>query len=129
MGRASRTSWDDGIAIGVSALCLVHCLALPVMIALSPALSSLIGFPEQLHLLFIAIAFPVSSFAMVRGYQLHGAVLPAVWAVIGLALLVAGVLTGRSPLIETSLSVAGSLALVAGHRANWIRRVAAGRAN
>lgn len=109
----------DGTAIGASFLCFVHCLVLPVAIAFMPALGALISLPESAHLVLFITAVPVSSVAIVAGYRRHGAALPGVVAIAGLMLIGVGALAGAPLLVETSVTVAGSLALAVGHLWNW----------
>src|SRR3990170_8712658 len=101
----------DGTAVGASLLCLIHCLLLPLVIALFPALGGLIGLPESLHILLFATAVPVSALAIVAGYRRHGSMLPGSIAVAGLGLIGGGALAGLPLLLETSVTVVGSLAL------------------
>lgn len=109
-GRAA-----DRLAIGSSVACLVHCLVLPLAIAVAPALARVVGATESLHLAIFLIAVPASALAMLAGYRRHGLVVPALMALIGLALIGAGALAGLRFAIETSVTVAGSLVLAAAH--------------
>lgn len=109
----------DGTAVGASILCLIHCLFLPIAIALFPALGGLIGLPESLHVLLFIVAVPVSALAIAAGYRRHGAMLPGAIAVAGLAMIGVGALAGLPLLVETSITVMGSLALAFGHLWNW----------
>ena len=56
----------DGMAIAGSALCLIHCLALPLIIAWLPALSDWLSWPESVHLWILLAALPLSFFALWR---------------------------------------------------------------
>jgi hypothetical protein len=120
-------SWLDGFAIGASALCLVHCLALPLIFAVAPAATRLLGMPAWFHVAAFAVAVPASALAMLRGYRLHGVLLPVIFATLGLFLLGLGALAGFRLFLETGVTVAGSLILAAGHLRNWrLQRRAAG---
>src|SRR3989337_4105680 len=92
----------DGTAVGPSPQCLIHCLLLPLGIALFPALGGLIGLPESLHILLFAAAVPVSALAIVAGYRRHGAMLPGSLAVAGLVLIGVGALARLPPLLASS---------------------------
>lgn len=108
----------DASAVGLSFACLVHCLALPILAAVSP----LIGvFAEQewIHRVFVLLALPVSGFAIWR--SLTGA---RSWsfialAVMGLALLIAGAFVEALEPNETALTVAGAVILTAAHILRW----------
>jgi len=112
-------AWWDAFAVGASALCLVHCLALPLILALAPAASTVLGMPAWFHQAAFALAVPASALAMRRGYLHHGAVLPALLGMIGLVLLGLGALCGFRILLETGFTVSGSVLLAAGHFRNW----------
>ncbi|HXH51999.1 MAG TPA: MerC domain-containing protein [Sphingomicrobium sp.] len=109
----------DGTAIGASMLCLVHCLLLPLAVALVPTLGALARVPESAHLVLFAVAVPVSAVAIVGGYRRHGALLPGAVALSGLVLIGVGALAGLPMLVETSVTVLGSVALAVGHLWNW----------
>lgn len=112
----------DRVAVVLSGLCLVHCLALPVLLAAMPFLS---GFAEtHWHLPMLAIALPVSLVAIVIGYRRHGNRAIVAGAAAGLVLLVAGATLGHAVLGETVdrvLTVAGSVVLAAVHWQNSLR--------
>ena len=117
-----RSTLLDGAAIGASLLCLIHCIGLPILFALLPALAS-IGLPssEWLHLLLLLTAIPVSALALVGGWRAHGRVVPMLLGALGLAGLAAGLAFDSVPGAETALTVAGSLALAMAHIGNWRR--------
>jgi len=112
----------DGSAIGLSTLCLIHCLALPVAAALLPMLGAWAE-AEWLHILFVAVAAPLSALALLQGA--HGRRAPASLmglAAIGVGLLAFGAFAAPSEAMETTLTVAGSLCLASAHIWNWLRR-------
>jgi hypothetical protein len=108
----------DGGAIALSALCLAHCLALPLVFAAAPSLAAL--FPDQawVHPLILGLAAPLATVALWRGWSRHGDRRPAVLGVIGIALLGGGVVAGDDGL-GTVLTVLGGLTLAAAHLHNW----------
>lgn len=117
-----RSTFLDSAAIGASLLCLIHCIGLPILFALLPALAT-IGLPssEWLHLVLLLTAIPISGLALVGGWRAHGAVVPLLLGGVGLAGLAAGLVFGSMPGAETALTVAGSLALAMAHIGNWRR--------
>lgn len=118
-GRPPRSAHLDAAAIGASFACLVHCLLLPLVLALAPAASHLVQLPDYLHAAVFFFALPVSALAMLRGYRRHGLRLPAVVGALGLILIGAGAAGGLWTLTETGLTVAGSALLAIGHAINW----------
>jgi len=109
----------DGLAISASFLCLVHCLALPLVIAALPALASLFDVPESFHVWMLAIAVPLSGLAIGLGWRRHGRIVPVILALAGLALMSWGALGGVAPGVETALTTLGGLCLAGGHIRNW----------
>lgn len=121
--RSQITNSLDGLAITVSTVCLVHCLALPVLFALLPAWSSWLDLPETVHLWMLLIALPLSSFVLWRA-RLHS---PRGWQVVwlgaaGLSGMTAGLFVeGQS--LETLVTSIGAAMLAGAHIINWRRRV------
>lgn len=109
----------DGVAIGASILCLIHCLVLPLLIVLLPTLAAFLAFPESFHLWALALAVPTSVLALTTGYRRHRRILPTAVALPGLVLLALGALLAPTDAMETMLSVAGALLLALGHGLNW----------
>ena len=58
---AKSTKWLDGVAVGLSALCLIHCLALPVIVAGLPFLAQFAD--GHLHAQMLLIVLPLSIIA------------------------------------------------------------------
>lgn len=112
-------AWWDAFAIGASALCLAHCLLIPLLLALMPAVTQFLNVPPWFHLAAFAIAVPTSAIAMQRGFRYHGIVMPAVFGAIGLFLLGLGALGGFTILFESVLTIPGSVVLAIGHISNW----------
>lgn len=117
--RARVLSWFDGLAVGASALCLIHCLALPIVIAALPALAARLDLGEGFHLGVLAFALPVSAFALGEGWWRHRGLTPLFVGAAGLVLLAAGLAFEEWVAVETGVTVAGSLLLAGAHVANW----------
>ncbi len=112
----------DVSAIALSGLCLLHCLALPLLAALLPLFGTW-SEAEWVHGVFVLIAVPLTSYALWRAHR-HRPLPAALWllAGTGLALLLAGASGGLGERAETPLTVAGSLALASTHLWNAARR-------
>ena len=61
----------DKAAIGVSLLCVVHCLSIPFIIALGPALNLWFWGSEGFHLALLMVVIPLSLVAFGLGYRYH----------------------------------------------------------
>ena len=68
--NASKSGhWLDLTAVGLSGLCLVHCLALPLVIALLPFLARYSD--GHLHLQMLTVVLPLSTLALTVGFRRH----------------------------------------------------------
>lgn len=61
----------DKAAIGVSLLCVVHCLSIPFILAFGPALNLWIWGSEGFHLALLTVVIPLSLVAFGLGYRFH----------------------------------------------------------
>jgi hypothetical protein len=108
----------DAMAIGLSAACMVHCLALPLLLAVLPAWSTWLALPESLHLWLLAIATPLSLAIMVGRRDRAAGQAPLALAVLGLSLMALGLLV-EGELAEALVSTCGACLLAAAHVLNW----------
>jgi len=118
-GRARRADMVEGAAASASLLCLVHCLALPVLFLLSPGLLQFLPDSPLVHLAAFAFVVPFALGAFWIGYRQHGRRGPGLVGMTGLALLAISLWGGWSPVVEHAISIPASLLLVAGHYRNW----------
>ena len=123
---AARPRLADLLGITLSLTCLVHCLALPLLILLAPALGTWIAMPEWVHAAILMLAQPAAMMAMNGGWRQHGRVAPAALAATGIGLLVAGLAAHEEwmPLADPEtadrlLTSLGAVALVTAHLLNW----------
>jgi hypothetical protein len=119
IAAAANADWVERAAVGGSALCLVHCAGLPLLLAALPALSRLMALPESLHVWALAFALPTSAAALFLGYRGHRERWPLLAGGIGLSLLALGALVLLGGPFETLVTIAGSLCLVFAHLSNW----------
>ena len=119
MSTPRNATLGDTFAIGLSGLCLAHCLALPVLASLLPIAGAWAD-AAWVHWLLVVVAAPVS----LGTFLLPGrrARLFIGLAVLGLALLVSGAAEFPTHELETPLSLIGGLTLAAAHFLNWRRR-------
>lgn len=111
----------DAVAIGLSGLCLIHCLALPVLVGVMPLVGAWAE-AEWVHLALVSLAVPVSIWTLSRPPRDTLPWAAAVLAAIGFVCLIFGALGYPREALETPLTVAGGLALAAAHIFNWRRR-------
>ena len=82
----------DRVGIGLSLLCLFHCLLLPFVVMLMPALEFFpvvesSGHTELVHGGLLLFILPAAYLGWVRGYRRHGNLSVMVTGMVGLALL------------------------------------------
>jgi len=123
---AARPRFADLLGITLSLTCLVHCLALPLLILLAPALGTWIAMPEWVHAAILMLALPAATFAMKDGWRRHGRALPAMLAATGVGFLAAGLAAHEGWLAlpdpestDRLLTSLGAVALVTAHLLNW----------
>jgi hypothetical protein len=123
---AARPRLADLTGIILSLTCLLHCLALPLLLLLAPALSRWIALPEGIHAVILLLALPAAMIAMRDGWRRHRRLAPAILAAIGLGLLALGLsaherwIAAADPeAADRVLTSAGALTLAAAHLVNW----------
>lgn len=114
--RKRSTSWLDRVAIGLSGICLVHCLASAVVLTLLASAGGLLLHP-LVHEIGLALAIVLAAVALGRGWLQHRAVRPALVGLAGLGLM-AGALTVHHGLGETALTIVGVGLVALGHHLN-----------
>ncbi len=110
----------DATGIGLSSLCVIHCLALPVLASMLPVLSSWAE-AEWVHKLFVLLAIPISgSAAFIRGVHYRNLAF-VFFVTLGLALLTASAFLESLHDIERPLTVAGAMIVAIAHLWRWRR--------
>jgi hypothetical protein len=113
--------WDK-LGVAGSGLCLIHCLALPVMVGVLPGLGIAFLADEIVHQILACLLIAVAALAFIPGYRRHrdkrvlllmggglGLILFATWGSERFDLHGSG---------ETFISVAGSVLLIGAHLLN-----------
>nr|WP_314445125.1 MerC domain-containing protein [uncultured Sphingomonas sp.] len=113
--NASNPLWDR-LAIGLSGLCLVHCLATTVLLAAMSAFGGLLG-SHWIHEIGLTLAMCLGAFALGRGILEHGFVMPSAVGGLGLGVM-AGSLTLPHDGTEAVATMLGVLILALGHDLN-----------
>ena len=110
------TSRLDSLAMGLSGLCVVHCVATAVLLALLASAGGLLGAPI-IHEVGLTLAMIVGAFALGRGILEHGFMMPSAIGGLGLGVM-AGALSLPHNGTEAVYTVVGVLILALGHRLN-----------
>ena len=113
-----RSSRLDRIAMGLSGLCMVHCVATTVLLALLSAAGGVLGAPI-IHEVGLSLAMIMGAFSLGRGILEHGYSMPSAVGGLGLGVM-AGALTLPHDGSEALYTVIGVGILALGHRLNLI---------
>ena len=114
-------TFADGAAIGVSMLCMIHCLAVPALLAVAPWIVPGFFADERFHAIAVALALPLSAFALAGTLQARPSIV--VLAAAGLTLLLIATLV-HEEVLEVGLTVAGALFVALAHVRNLMVRSA-----
>lgn len=114
-GRHPSTT-GDLLGQAISLVCLVHCLATPLLLMLAPALA---GFLGGWHPVLLVGVLVTAAWAFVPGYRYHRSKAVLVLATSGLTLLATGVtLFHENFVAETAMTVVGAGLMLAAHWKN-----------
>ncbi|MCP6757467.1 MAG: MerC domain-containing protein [Fischerella sp. CENA71] len=112
----------DRAAIALSTTCAIHCLFLPVLLVILPALATTSLGSESFHRVLLWFAFPISVLALTQGCRRHKDRIVFMAGILGLVLLTATAIAGHTLLSEEGERVAtvlGATALAVGHIRNY----------
>ncbi len=121
MTETSRESapWLDRAAVALSALCVVHCLTLPLLVAGLPFLAQFV--PGHLHAQMLVIVVPLSVVALAIGFRRHRSRPVLVAGAIGMLLLIIGATFAHNflgLLADRLFTISGAIVLAAAHVQN-----------
>jgi hypothetical protein len=114
--RPLQTSRLDRIAMGLSGLCAVHCVATAVLLGLLASAGGLLGRPI-IHEVGLGLAMILGTIALGRGIREHRLMLPGAIGAVGLVTM-AYAMTLHESGYEPALTILGVSILALGHRLN-----------
>jgi len=114
--RLTKESRLDRLAMGLSGLCAVHCVATVVLLGLVASAGGMLGKPI-VHEVGLSIAMIIGAVALGRGIREHGFLLPSAVGSIGLAIM-AYAMTLHETGFEPVFTILGVLTLALGHKLN-----------
>jgi len=114
--NVARNGVMDRLAIAVSGLCVVHCLASAVLVTLLASAGGLLVTPA-IHEVGLTMAIMLGIVALGRGVMEHDFMMPSAVGSLGLGVM-AGAMTMEHGLAETAYTVVGVLILALGHDLN-----------
>lgn len=120
-GRWSPIARLDLYAVTLSTLCVLHCVALPVLVALMPVIAQAAE-NELVHQVLVIIAVPVSLRVIWMSRPLRDNVLFVGVAFTGLGLLLLAAFVEAVSSYEVAITVAGGVLLASAHLWHWVRK-------
>lgn len=112
----------DRAAVCLSGVCLVHCLALPLLLVMFPLLGEFFVPHETFHQLILVAVLPTTILALGSGYYRHRRLGVLALGALGLMGLIAAAFTvhrlGAEDL-ERTITIAGGLILAGAHGWNF----------
>lgn len=128
--NASGVRWSpagrlDLYAIGLSTLCLLHCVALPLLVALLPAVAQAAE-NELVHKVLVVAAVPVSLRVIWKTRPVNANRLFVGAALTGLGLLLLAAFIDAVSPYEEPITVAGAVLLGSAHLWHWVRKCGSG---
>jgi len=121
--RPISTSRLERLAMGLSGLCAVHCVATAVLLGLLASAGGVLGQPI-IHEVGLTIAMILGAIALGRGIREHGFLLPCMVGFAGLGIMGYAMTLHESGL-EPPVTILGVAVLALGHRLNMMAKQAA----
>jgi hypothetical protein len=105
----------DRIAMGISGLCLVHCITTTVLLTVISSAGGLLN--PAIHEIGLVLAILMGGFALTRGVMSHGYMAPAIVGAFGLGIM-AGALSLPHGDFEIFWTLVGVSLVALGHDLN-----------
>jgi hypothetical protein len=121
--RPITTSRLDRLAMGLSGLCAVHCVATAVLLGLLASAGGVLGQPI-IHEVGLTLAMILGAIALGRGIREHGFLLPCMVGFAGLGIM-GYAMTLHESGFEPPITILGVSVLALGHRLNMMAKQAA----
>ena len=112
----------DAIAVVLSGVCVLHCLALPLLLTISPILNVTLLSETVFHVLLLAFILPTSVIALTIGCRSHKDRITLVLGALGLSILTITAFFGHQLVGLTGeriLTSFGGLILASAHIQNY----------
>ena len=118
--RPLQNSRLDRLAMGLSGLCAVHCVATAVLLGVLASAGGLLGQPI-IHEVGLSLAMILGAIALGGGIREHGFVLPSMVGALGLCVM-AYAMTLHESGYEPAFTILGVAVLALGHRLNMMAK-------
>jgi len=107
----------DRLALGLSGLCVVHCITTAVLLAMLSAAGGMLG-SHEVHAVGLVLAIALGAVALGRGAIEHGYMMPAATGSFGLGIMAGALGLPHGVGGETLWTVVGVGILALGHDLN-----------
>jgi hypothetical protein len=114
----------DAVAVGISALCVVHCLATPLLVVVFPIIGGTLFANHAFHAWLLVLVLPTSTLALYFGYRRHQQARVLWLGAVGMGILTIAAILGPDTLSEGGerlTTSAGGLVLAIAHVLNFRR--------
>ena len=116
------TSKMDKAAVGLSLMCVAHCLLAPIAVVMLPALGAMFLEDERFHSVLLFLVLPTSLLALTIGCRKHRRIEIVLIGLAGLLTLFSVVIIGEESLGkfgEKATTVFGALIIAFAHVRNF----------
>ena len=111
----------DVLAIFLSAVCVLHCILMPLVIALTPfvMMTQMQLLWDNYHAWLLLAVVPITLVGLSQGYRRHRDA--RVWSIglAGLGSMAIGILFHAIPWVEAVLVAGGAMLIACAHWINW----------
>lgn len=124
MRNSAANTTLDSMGLLLSSACMIHCLALPILITLFPIIEGALLEEQQFHALFLILVLPTSATALTLGCRRHRDWITGGVGAVGMTILVLAAFWGHDWLGLTGERLAtmlGGAILASGHILNFRR--------
>ena len=90
-----RHGWLDHLAVGMAAVCAIHCLLTPILITALPIIATSFFVHKDFHLWMIFLVLPTTAFAVFMGCRNHKDRVVIALSAIGLSVLLFALIQER----------------------------------
>ena len=121
-GRQDQAPTLDSLAVILSGTCMLHCLALPVLVTLFPIVQGSLLEEQYFHLIMLGLILPTSLIALTVGCRKHKDPVTIALGATGLVTLTITALIGHElfgVLGERIVTTLGGLILASAHIQNY----------
>lgn len=112
----------DKLAIGFSSICILHCLALPLIVIIVPATTHELVEHSWFHLLMLFAVIPTSLLAIILGYKRHRSLQVIIIGLSGMLILIFAAFNVDHSISETAeriVTAIGSITIAFAHFKNF----------